>query len=299
MSDRDSLRDLRIRPESDEIDYDSKYDGRYSSRSGRRYLPVAIFLGVTVSFMSLAWYAYHAGTEAVHENDLLLVEADKEPVKEQPLDPGGMKFPHQDKTVYETITNSPQKTPAVERVLPAPESPAEMSEEPTIAQKQETPAPEKPREVVNAAKAAPVGDVSVAEVSPSAGGNAKPAEAPVESVTLSKPETVETQKAERKQDKPVQVASLSKPEKAAPVSAASASGSGVAQLGAFKSEAEANGEWDKMQKKFSMLSGKKPTIAKAEVKDKGTFYRLRVAGVDSKALCAQLSAKGQACMPVK
>ncbi len=71
--------------------------------------------------MALAWYAYHAGTQSTKDEDLLVVEADKTPMKEKPLDPGGMKFPNQDKTIFETFSNA--QPPKVERVLPAPEEP--------------------------------------------------------------------------------------------------------------------------------------------------------------------------------
>jgi hypothetical protein len=78
----------------------------------------------TVSgFMALAWYAYHTGSQSLNEEDLLVVEAEKTPVKEKPTDPGGMQFPNQDKTIFETFAGGGQQQPKVERVLPTPEQP--------------------------------------------------------------------------------------------------------------------------------------------------------------------------------
>ena len=59
--------------------------------------------GVVAGFVALAWYAYHAGTQSVKDEDLIVVEADKTPMKEKPVDPGGMQFPNQDKTIFDTF----------------------------------------------------------------------------------------------------------------------------------------------------------------------------------------------------
>ncbi len=88
-----------------------------------RWLPRLVVVGTMVGFVALAWYAYRTGTQSVRDEDLLVVEADKTPVKEKPTDPGGMKFPNQDKTIFETFANNAQTPPKVERLMPAPEEP--------------------------------------------------------------------------------------------------------------------------------------------------------------------------------
>ena len=88
-----------------------------------RWLPGVVVISALTGFSVLAWYAYTTSTQSSNEEDLLVVEADKTPMKEKPLDPGGMKFPNQDKTVFETFSNGAQQPPKVERVLPAPEEP--------------------------------------------------------------------------------------------------------------------------------------------------------------------------------
>jgi len=88
-----------------------------------RWLPAAVVVSALAGFSVLAWYAYNAGMQSSKEEDLLIVEAEKSPMKEKPLDPGGMKFPNQDKTIFETFSGGSQNPPKVERVLPAPEEP--------------------------------------------------------------------------------------------------------------------------------------------------------------------------------
>ena len=89
-----------------------------------RWAPLVVVLGVVAGFVTLSWYAYHAGIQSVKEEDLVVVEADKTPMKEKPSDPGGMQFPNQDKTVFETFSgNNAKQPPKVERVLPVPEEP--------------------------------------------------------------------------------------------------------------------------------------------------------------------------------
>ena len=72
------------------------------------------------------------------------------------------------------------------------------------------------------------------------------------------------------------------------------------QLGAYSSEAEAQGAWNKISGKFSSVLSGGPSVVKAEVKGK-TYYRLRTGSFASsaaaKAACGKLG--GQACMAVK
>ena len=87
---------------------------------------------------------------------------------------------------------------------------------------------------------------------------------------------------------------------AAVAPAASGKGDYKIQLGAFKSEAEAQANWKKIAAKFPGTIGGAPIIVKATV-GSGTFYRLRASGFASsnaaKEACAKLSAAKQACFP--
>lgn len=88
-------------------DYDD-YDDY--ENAGSRWVSVMVLLLAVAGFMALAWYAYQTGSEQVKTaEDVIVIEADATPLKEKPADPGGMKFPHQEKTIYDAI-NSGEKT---------------------------------------------------------------------------------------------------------------------------------------------------------------------------------------------
>jgi tetratricopeptide (TPR) repeat protein len=79
-------------------------------------------------------------------------------------------------------------------------------------------------------------------------------------------------------------------------------GLGQVQLGAWRSEAEANEGWDHaVRQAGDTLKGFSPRIVAVELPKVGRYYRLRVAAGQegAKDLCAALAAKGLDCMPVR
>ena len=79
-------------------------------------------------------------------------------------------------------------------------------------------------------------------------------------------------------------------------------GPGQVQLGAWRSEAEANEGWDHaLQQAGDALKGFSPRIIAVELPKVGRYYRLRVAaGHESpRGLCEALVAKGLDCLPVR
>lgn len=69
------------------------------------------------------------------------------------------------------------------------------------------------------------------------------------------------------------------------------------QVGAYPSEAAANGEWNRLTQRFPYLRGMQHAV---QVHQRGgqTFYRLRAAGNDAAATCRRLQGAGQPCMMV-
>jgi cell division protein FtsN len=140
-----------------------------------KWFSSAVLLGSVFGFILLAYYSYQNGGKPVKEEDLLVVEADKTPIKEKPTDAGGMQFPNQDKTIYETFSNNPAPLAKVERVLPAPEEPMTSDEENSVS----AVAPEKPTEVAEV----PVAEKAVSVV--------KEESKPVPVIAAPKPTAVE------------------------------------------------------------------------------------------------------------
>ena len=81
-----------------------------------------------------------------------------------------------------------------------------------------------------------------------------------------------------------------------------ASGARV-QLGAYRSQGEAEANWQRLISASNDLLGTlKPNIVKAEIAGKGTYYRLRTSvpdGQDAGAFCRALQARGLDCVVVK
>ncbi|HEY0281934.1 MAG TPA: SPOR domain-containing protein, partial [Rhizomicrobium sp.] len=83
-----------------------------------------------------------------------------------------------------------------------------------------------------------------------------------------------------------------------------AGGAYLLQIGAFKSQSDADAAWNAYQAKHAaLLSGFGPDVQRADLGDKGVWYRLRVGSFADKdaaaAMCDRLKAEGAACFPVK
>ena len=88
----------------------------------------------------------------------------------------------------------------------------------------------------------------------------------------------------------------------APASTPPAAGSAyVLQIGAYKSQADAEGAWKTYKAKHAaLLSGYSDNIQQVDLGERGTWYRLRIGGLSDRevatALCDRLKADGGACI---
>ncbi len=291
-----------MRPNMDE--YEDVEDAKVGNSRAMSWAVLAVAVG---GFAALAYYAYHSGNQATGEGDVLVVEADGAPIKEAPATPDGEEFPHQDKTIYDAIAPNSAASGG-EKLMPEAEQPvAAMSIEdsedsapvavpPVVAPK---PAPstttfvakEEPAPAVETAVPAPMVSEQVA---------AKPVVKPVEAKSPSNPEIINEKKIVAKKPAPVAKEVAKAPAKPKPEDTSSQGGSYMVQLGAFKSEEEAQAAWKKISAKHASVLTGSPTIIKADLPN-GTFYRLRTGSFGSKAAanaaCSSMS--GQACMAVK
>ncbi|HEY5346848.1 MAG TPA: SPOR domain-containing protein, partial [Rhizomicrobium sp.] len=91
-----------------------------------------------------------------------------------------------------------------------------------------------------------------------------------------------------------------KPAPVKTVAALASGGSYVLQIGAYKSQADADTAWRTYKAKHAaLLSGYDQDVQQADLGEKGTWYRLRIAGFASKdvasAMCDRLKADGGNC----
>jgi cell division septation protein DedD len=77
-------------------------------------------------------------------------------------------------------------------------------------------------------------------------------------------------------------------------------GSALLQIGAYKSQADADAAWRTYKSRHAaLLAGYGPDVQRADLGEKGIWYRLRIAGFANRdvasALCDRLKADGASC----
>lgn len=298
-------------------------------------LPLLIVLALLVlaMFGGLVWLAYTQGVARGRgETPVLTAAAGPERVA-PPQGSGGNTVPYQGFKIYEQpappddngdnapAPAKPAPAPVAEAPKPAPPPPVTAAP-PTPAPAAEAPKPTAPapKVAVAAPKPAPAKPVE----SP-----AKPAAAPPKSVAalIQQANSTPVAEAPKPAAKPAAAApaqvgrpatgaprqlggsvAAQAPAKAAPAPASTpaaakpaASGSYVLQIGAYKSQADADAAWKAYKAKHAaLLGGYGDEIQQADLGEKGTWYRLRIAGFADKematSLCDRLKADGGACI---
>lgn len=271
---------------------------------GRRWLPATIALVALGGFSGIVWYAYSQGANTAPSGAVPLVQADAGPLKTRPTDPGGMEVPNQDKLI---LNGQAVDTAAgrVERLLPPPEAPLAKPNIPPAVAVAAQPAPQvatavppalnAPRSQAAAPVAQPAPSAQVAAAPRAAVQTVPTAPQPVVARPASPPPASATQ---------TPIAAATKPQvpaTAAPsVTPAAAGRGGKVQLGAVKSEAAAAAEWGKLQKAHPELAALSMSIAKVDIPNKGTYYRIQAGPTaDAAAVCGAVKARGQDCLVVR
>lgn len=301
-------------------------------------LPLLIVLALLVlaMFGGVVWLAYTQGV-ARGRGETPVLTAANGPEKVAPTQAGGSNVPYQGFKIYEQPAPQDDDGEAPKAAAPAPKpqvaeaAPQPAPAAPPVAQPAPKPAPvvaapaPKPAPVAQtppptAAKPAPAKvEAKPAETKTAA----KPAEAPAKSVAqliqqanntpAAKPVAAPAAKPAPVTATPVPVGGpatgaprqLGAPAAAAapapkPAAATAKSGAYVLQIGAYKSQAEADAAWKAYKAKHaSLLSGYSSDVQQADLGEKGTWYRLRIAGFGERevasALCDRLKADGGGC----
>jgi cell division protein FtsN len=266
--------------------------GADEEEDGGSHLPVVIVISLLVlaAFGGVVWLAYNNGVAHGRADVPAQTVAQNTANEPAATAPGNGEMPAKQIKVYQQPAGSDedadQNSPAAAPMAKAPADHA-RSAEPMKA----TATP--PTAMTTTAKA----PLRIAEATP------KPT--PAKIVEAPKPATAPPAKlmpakaAEKPVEKPVAKAA------AAPAkTAAATSGVYVLQIGAYKSQSDAEAAWKAYQAKHvALLSGISSDVQKADLGDKGVWYRLRVGSFADKdaaaALCDRLKADGGACFPAK
>lgn len=263
--------------------FDDEYYGR--DQAGGRGRTIALVAGVVVGAViagAAAWTVFGPNSDGT-VGQVPLVVAEPEPYKVRPDDPGGLQVENQDKLVYERL-NGANSEPGAENILPPPE----MPKQPVVPVVTPPPAvivaPTPPEPVVVDAPVAPVAPEPPAIVVEA------PAPPPAPVATPAAPAAPTPQPEAAPQSLESFVAALS--------------GDYLIQIAALRSEEVAQSEWDRLSKKYASLLGSyRPMIVRADLGERGIFYRLRAGPLKDRGaaedLCASLASENVGCLVVR
>ena len=251
------------------------------------------------ALIAVIWHLYSMSQSIGQKDngtDVAVISAPEGPVKVKPDNPGGMKIPHQDKLVFQTLLPEEKAKKVEEKVLPSPEKPDadlaqqsledkikmidEITEEPVtilLAASDEKPKPEKKAKKVVKKKAEKPIPVKVSKETEKAMAAAKPT--PVKKAAA-KP-------------KPKKVA-----KKKAAFKPAGSAGTYRVQLGAYRDARVSKAEANRLKSKFGVLSNLTVFTPKADLGARGFMYRVQLGPLgkaEAKRVCGVLKSKGQGC----
>lgn len=298
-------------------------------RSRSRLMPVGIALVILAAFGGVVWYAFSdPGAAPDRQQTVELIQADPDPVKTKPENPGGLQVEHQDKLI---LNPDPEK-PQVERLLPPPEAPLPLASgtnatagETSGENGAETPAAgadetedriasllrdereksaEQAETATESAAETATSTVTAGAAATAAVGNAAvdDARARAESETATPRAAPAIPAAPPVTPKPVApvvaeapkapAAKAPAPKAAAQVAQVPTDSGYVLQLASLRSEELARQEWTRIQNGNKGLLGQmKAIVERAEIDGIGTRYRLQTGPFPTKATAQDLCAQ--------
>jgi hypothetical protein len=239
-----------------------------------------------------------------------LIKADPSPIKTAPENPGGMQVPNQDKEVFERLASggkAPAAKAPVETLLPPPEQPVAQPPPPPAPPPVAAPPP------LTAPTTGPVANLPMPPVPPPLPVGAIPPRntmtAPTDTAAA-QPATAAPPPAVTDvppAPPPSALPPLKTPAATAPPPPApqpAAGGGYRVQLGAVKSEAEADKEWRRVKGRYAdVLARVGVRYQRADLGEKGVWYRVQAGPYADKAaaeaVCARLKSGGQGCSLVQ
>jgi cell division septation protein DedD len=274
-------------PPNDDIRVFDDDEQDVDEEGSRLPLLIVIALLVLAAFGGVVYLAWSQGVERGRADAPRMIVAAPGPSKEAANDTSGAQT-HSLK-IYEQP--APVDDSSDDGVPPPPTVAAKPAPTPVV-----TAAPSKPAAVVpETSKPAPIvaATPKPAVVAPKPAVVAEkpaPKPAPVVTQTTSAP--------------PTPIVAPPKPVEAAPKPEASASsGAYELQIGAYKSQDDADAAWKVYKSKHPSAAAYSEDVHKADLGDKGIWYRLRIGPFSGKAdangACDKLKADGGACMLAK
>jgi hypothetical protein len=288
----------------DELDEDD--EGRAGGSKG---VMVAVVIGAVAAGIA-GWYLFLRDEPQQVAETTPVITSDNQPYKIKPADPGGMDVPDTDKMVYDRLGQNSQGG-GVESLLPEVAAPTAPPVSPAPADSGGTLAPLPEAEVA----ATPQPDVieeppAAADPPPMPAPEPPQVQAPAVTPEPTPPAPEPEAEAAPKPPQPKVVeppAQTAAPAATAPKATAtppSGGGNSMVQLAAVRDQAGAEAAWKRLQGANTDLLGNLTLdVQRADLGEKGIFYRIRAKGLasadEAKGLCEKLKARGQGCLVVR
>jgi len=236
---------------------------RRIKRRPRRGLALLLILCVMAVCAGGLWIGYKISAHPFASGNVPLIQADNRPTKVRPDDPGGMDIPNRGLVLNQKGGGD------TEQLLPPPETPL--------------PRPAPSDAGAQAAVTASLPPIAAAPAAPAQPTPAAPAPSP----------------------QSAQAAPAAQPPQIATAPAAVAAGTGYRlQIASVRTPEAAQQEWQRLQRQNNdLLGGLAYAAERADLGDRGVFYRIQAGpiadGASAEQICAALRQRNVGCMLVK
>jgi hypothetical protein len=298
MSGGSYLDPMAMEPE-EEFDGDDLPVAKERGFMRRNGVKMGASLIAVAGFCGAAAYGYVNGPEQGGETVVPVIMAKAGAIKEKPVNPGGAKIPHRDKTVYETIETGDKKEikkagavpPEVKKTDVVPAADGKGGDVKATAKK----GADEPE-----LKTPPIAKTSVGKAPTDIHGRADPK---ARKQVAAKPK----RNRNKTRNRAVHAKRYSKPPYAVPargLSTVDIMGPYRVQLGTFRSPVAAQTSWFALKRRHrDVLGPLYVVIERINLGPRGIRYRLQAGplqtSTDVQSLCSALSARRIGCIQVK
>ena len=256
-----------------------------------KLMPMWLLIGA-VALAGVVWYfSDQADNGSSADTNVPLISAEDGPVKVRPDEPGGLDVPNRDKYVYKSLVDESAE-PDVEQLLPPPEEPVESIFESVetatdgAAEAQVAATGETEKLDIDTDDTPGLEEISSAETPSEIELKPEPAATPEPTDTANVEEASSELAAPAEPALTVEASALPEAEPVKPTNSSSAA---VAdnfrvQFASARSEDGAESEWRKLQGRHSeLLAGMNLRVVRADLGDKGVWYRARIGPFSDRA----------------
>ncbi|MEQ8405578.1 MAG: SPOR domain-containing protein [Oceanicaulis sp.] len=274
-------------------DYET-FDARDAEQDRRGWLFLAAAAVVFALFVAVVYNTFQLGVRERSDSPVIAADAEPYRVAAEDTDAGegdlGVHNLRSGERGGDTAGAAPAR-PGAEEPIDLPEARVETADADEVGASEP------------AAPAASELEVQPEEAEPEAPAQSDPTEA--RQADPASDRSIEDVIAERERERaePAQSEAPATAEPDAPEPAAPAAGPQpfLAQIAAFRSQEDAQADWRRFARAYPELaSGRNADIQRADLGDRGIYYRLRINGFDTREAaseyCQTLQSRGQACL---